>query len=372
MKHDFHLGLRLLYIVIEDSNKAGYVPRLVFKNNLNEASRSVAMKTLISTHDFHHKIEWQLAYYDYLDQSLIEYQDTTDILSIMRGIVTPVNVQFGGLVKFIQLRPSLFNEILEIIVHKNQFENNRMSLWMDFFDENFDYLNNDFELIKKAYLQQIKIQNYLDFESKGLKKILSVSPEFIVDYFETLYVDEVGSYSHDSRNFGFIWDIDNIEVYVLRIFDLYIEKNIYYGISEVYLNTLFQNINEQQKIKADQFLIDFLISNSAHPKKVNLIVDITRNSRKELFSKILLTYVELNQNVKDFSEIWWRGNGGTYSGDVVIGDIEAADWRNILSILEKSNLGIRLLPIKKYVSDTIASCLRSGDWERKQRFIERY
>ncbi len=48
----------------------------------------------------------------------------------------------------------------------------------------------------------------------------------------------------------------------------------------------------------------------------------------------------------------------------------ASDWRNILSIVEKSDLGIKLIPIKKYLNSQIENALRYADWERKRKFIE--
>ena len=79
----------------------------------------------------------------------------------------------------------------------------------------------------------------------------------------------------------------------------------------------------------------------------------------------------LTQEIDLFSKIWWRGNGGTVvCGDVNLGDLEASDWRNILSIVEKSDLGIKLIPIKKYLNSQIENALRYADWERKRKFIE--
>ena len=89
-----------------------------------------------------------------------------------------------------------------------------------------------------------------------------------------------------------------------------------------------------------------------------------------LFEEILLLFISLTQNVKLFSEIWWIGNGGCYCGEVIIGDINAAKWRNILSIVEKSNLGIKLLPIKQYINSQIESKLKQAEWERQRKFIQ--
>lgn len=105
------------------------------------------------------------------------------------------------------------------------------------------------------------------------------------------------------------------------------------------------------------------------PNRINLVVDIVRNSCKELFESVLLTYVSLNSNTEDFDKIYWRGNEGSYSGDVIIGDIEATEWHNILSIIEKSPLGIDLIPIKKYVIDQESVALKRGESERERRFL---
>ena len=105
---------------------------------------------------------------------------------------------------------------------------------------------------------------------------------------------------------------------------------------------------------------------------MNVVVDIVRHSMRELYEEILLLFLSLNQNVDDFSRIHWRGTSTMGSGDVILSDIEAADWRNVLSIVQKSDVGFRLTPIKIYISEMIDFSLQRGDWERQQRFIERY
>ncbi|MCF2443228.1 hypothetical protein L0657_04610 [Dyadobacter sp. CY345] len=97
-----------------------------------------------------------------------------------------------------------------------------------------------------------------------------------------------------------------------------------------------------------------------------------RHSMREMFDEILLLFLSLSQDREIFSKIWWRGNGTSGSGNVILADIEMADWRNILSIVEKSTVGIKLIPIKKYLSEQIEHCKKSGDWERQSRFLERY
>lgn len=58
--------------------------------------------------------------------------------------------------------------------------------------------------------------------------------------------------------------------------------------------------------------------------------------------------------------------------NVIIADIRAAAWNNILSILEELNFGIKVIEIKTYIKDIINDELKSADWERRQRFLSRH
>ena len=83
----------------------------------------------------------------------------------------------------------MFQIILRKIVKKNE-EGARLSVWMDFFGTHFNKLGDDFDLIKKAYIQQDKIQNPFDYESKGLLNILNKTPKFLIEYVDSLYSEE--------------------------------------------------------------------------------------------------------------------------------------------------------------------------------------
>src|SRR5690606_31199846 len=100
----------------------------------------------------------------------------------------------------------------------------------------------------------------------------------------------------------------------------------------------------EAKERATNFLLEYCRSNYSDPNKMNIIVDIVRHSMKELFDEILLLFLSLSQDREIFSKIWWRGNRTSGSGNVILADIEMADWLNILSIVEKSSIGIKIIP----------------------------
>jgi hypothetical protein len=243
---------------------------------------------------------------------------------------------------------------------------------VDFFDIYFDKFVDDVDLLEEAYLQQDAIQAHYDFEGKGLIKILSVQPQFLIRYVKSLYAHEKFRNSLEHRDLGFVWKVKDIEHTLLIIFDFAVEQNQYIGILEHFCNSFFKGLNNESKERAVKFISDFIRSNHRDHNKMNLAIDIVRNSLPEHFEMFLLLFLTLNQNVEVFANILWRGSGTSGVGDVILSDIEAAEWRNILSIVEKSEVGIPLIPIKKYLIDRIESCLISGDYERQRRFLERY
>ena len=60
---------------------------------------------------------------------------------------------------------------------------------------------------------------------------------------------------------------------------------------------------------------------------MNIVVDIARHSMSELFEEILLLFLTLSQDAEVFSRILWRGSGTSGVGNVILSDIEMADWK---------------------------------------------
>ena len=102
---------------------------------------------------------------------------------------------------------------------------------------------------------------------------------------------------------------------------------------------------------------------------MNSIFDVIRHTLKEFFEEAFLHYLNLNTDIENFKKIWWRGNGGSYSGEVIIGEIRAKDWQNILAMVDKSKNQLDLIPIKSYIKKQIGYELKSGEEERKRKFI---
>ncbi|MEB8328656.1 hypothetical protein OO009_04750 [Flavobacteriaceae bacterium KMM 6897] len=369
---NFELGCLLLIEVIESNNEANYIPRIVFRNHLITAEQAKRIWEIVQQQEFLNKGLWELSFYDHIEDSLITKEYVQALVHTVSSMKEGNIIHFERLQRFLKLEPKLFQIILRTIVEKNEKEGTRLQVWMDFFSTHFDQLGDDIGLIKKAYLQQDKIHNHFDYEGKGFLNILKKDSKFLIEYVNSLYSEKHFGISRDHKNLAFVWHVVNIEEILKSVFDLVIDKEPYFGILDHFCNSFFRNLQGATKDRAKNFLLAYCKENFSDSKKMNVIIDIVRHSMKEMFEEILLLFLSLSQDREIFSKIWWRGNGTSGSGNVILADIEMADWRNILSIVEKSNVGIKLIPIKIYLNEQIESCQKIGDWERQRRFLERY
>ncbi|MDG4655031.1 hypothetical protein, partial [Chryseobacterium arthrosphaerae] len=366
--NDFDIGLHFYKTIISSQNKTNYVPRLTFKNLLKRESVVKVIWNLINSSHFQAKMEWKLSFFEHLDSLEITQFFVDNLLKTISEIQQPIMLQLDKMDKYLKTDPKLFKRILKIIIIKNE-ERIGIRLWMDFFNSHFEQLGTDIQIIEEAYLQQYILQDMFDYELTAFDKILQKDKSFLLKFITFFIARRDFDNSHEHRNFNIIWNTIDIEEILFDVFELFAQKGNHYFILPLYLNTFFRNLNENHIVRADNFLMKYLKTGYSDPERVNLVVDIVRNTRKELFESVLLTYVSLNSNTEDFDKIYWRGGGGSYTGGVIIGDIEATEWRNILSIIEKSPLGIDLIPIKKYIIDQEFWALKRGERERKRRFL---
>lgn len=368
---NFEIGCLLLEKIIEKNNKTNYVPRILFQNHLNSKLKVKVLWELIQSRDFNQKSFWELSFYDHLDDSLINKNFADALANTISRIKEGSGIHFNRLERFLKIEPNIFQILLAIIVDRNENEDIKLQLWMDFFSDYFNHLGNDINLIKKAYLQQDRIQNHFDFNGIGFLNILKKDPTFIFEYVYNLYSVKQFGVSSDHKNLGFIWQVNNIETSLGKAFDLVAEKEPFFSSSDNFCNALFRDLKDSERERAGAFLIDYCKKNFEDSDRMNLLINIVRHSMKELFNEILLLFLSLSQDKELFSKILWRGSGGLYSGNVIIGDIHAAEWRSILTTIENSIQGANLSPIKNYINEEIAYSLKSGDLERQQRFLSR-
>ncbi|MBN1998307.1 ATP-binding protein, partial [candidate division KSB1 bacterium] len=367
----FENGIFLLQVIIEKNNEINFIPKIVFQNHLLTEEKTNNIWQLIERSFFCNKALWTLYFFYYLDESLIHKGHCGSILEALTNIKKTHIIDIDRLKKYLKLCPTLFENIMKIVVQKNNKDQTSIYLWEEIFSVYLNKLGDDIELVKEAYLQQCQIFPVFDNSGEGFVTILKKDPTFLIDFVRNQSSLSGKKFSGYGRTMEFIWKVENIEEQLEKVFEIVIQEEPFVGIVEHFCNVFFRNLTDQEKKRADYFLMSYVSKNSKDPRKISVVVDIVRRSRKEKFEALLLRYISLNHDRDTFSKILWIETGRTLSDHEILGDFEAAGWRYILSIVEKSDLGIELIPIKKYIDEKIDSCHRDADWERRMKFLEK-
>jgi hypothetical protein len=392
------LGFELLNSILENY-PAGVNPlHKLVKVIVNKSPQwALRLWNLLNNWKHEYKLYWQLYFFYYLPAELANDFYKTALLETIKSIDRGCYLQFESFEKFIPIKSDKFKdkasrffmtipiirritnyrekniieEILSIVYNKIEIQNLRINLSFHFFEKYSAMLADNFELLKKSYIQQEKkVSNHFDLQHAGLKALLQIKPDFLLEYADSFYTDKEDRHSRNTHNqLSFVWDLEQSNELVKKAVVIIIENNYYFGIGEHPLIIFFHNLNEEQKVKAKAFIISFISEYHADYKKMNSVFDVLRHSLKEFFEEAFLYYLSLNTEIDNFKKIWWRGNGGTYSGDFIIGDINAKEWQNILAMVVKSKNQLDLIPIKTYIKKQIEYDLKSGEEERKRKFI---
>lgn len=367
LTNNFELGICLLKRIVAENNEIGYVPDIAFSNHLKDESSASDLWNIIKDASFNRSADWRISFFNRIDEKLINEEYLSEYILMFLNVNTSFRVNSMSLKRFSKVKPNIFKAIFELVFQHNSQNDIKLLLWEDFFCDHFDELGDDTDLIKHAYLQQYKIQDHFDFSGKTLLKILKQDKWFLLTHMQAMFDDDRTVSSSDLIQLGYVWEIEDIEIVLREVFDMFSGKTDDFWISDHFLNSFFQNLNEKFNPRAKEFLLLYCRENVGSSSRMNIVVDIARG--RQMVEEVLLTFLKFSHNVEIFSEVAWIERSMVRSGEVISGDVEAAAWTNILLVVESASLGIKALPIKKRINDEIDRCLRSAEWERQRRFF---
>jgi hypothetical protein len=313
------------------------------------------------------KLFWQLTFFECLINENINTFFKDELLQLINSIDKRCYLHFDSFERFETIDRDILSKILVIVNKKNNELNLGISLQHNFFEKYTDKLKDNLDLICSAYLYEDKTTNHSDYERKGLQKIVRLDPNFMIEYVTLKYGKNDLINRDTNNNLTFIWDLNNPKL-VNELVEIIINKNPYFGIGDYSLSIFFNHLNETQRQIANEFIVNFITLNSKDRNKMNAIFDVIRHYLKENFENYFLLYLSINSELTTFENIYWRGNGGTYSGNVNIGEIQADEWREIYKIIEMAETQLKLIPIKNYVKKQIEYSLKYAEEERKRKF----
>lgn len=370
-KNNSQIGQALLELIIEKNSDLNYVPYLVFNNHLNKSDLVKEFLNLLEKKSFTCRLKWVLSFYENIDQAYLEIDRVNRFIELIKTIDETVYIYFGKLTHLKNIKENFYKVLLETVTIENRERNNQIRIeGRD--DSLLLYLDsiNNIETIKEMYIQQFLMDSYFDYKGKILKYILSRDPDYLLEFTDKLYSEEERKFKKRNK-LGFIWDIESIENSLEKILEFTLEKEPYFGIRKHFCNVFFDGIDSRNIERARGFILEYIKKNHQNIKKMNVIMDIIHNTRNGWFNDVVKTFIHHNQDLGIFSEIWWLKRSRSFNGDQLFSDLEATDWRKILGIINEIDLGIKLIPIKRFVATRIEQLMQSAEDERKNRFLRK-
>lgn len=367
---DKEIGFKLFLHFLNDfSKRLHFIPYRAMSLIINDKDYYKRLWDYLKNWDSENALLYRISFFERVPNPFIDEETTAELFELIKNIESKSFISFNMLSKFEKIKTNISLEILEIILGKKK---NGIPIFIDhdFFKVFTNKLSEKIDLIEELYLYEyINNKNHFDYKREGLAEILKIDKGFIFRYIELFY-DKNGhiSISYEDE-LGFIWPLYN-DFEIENIFNSLIENRFFFGLGEEGIDMFFKNIREEEKERAIKFLEFYIVKYCKDSDKVNSVISSIRHFFSNEFENFLLLYLEHNSNVEDFSKIWWRGNGGTFVGDVNLGEIEKSDWQRIYKMLENGKNQLELIPIKSRVRKEIDWAMKDAERERLRKFLD--
>ncbi|MDX5864821.1 hypothetical protein SIL80_02775 [Bacillus cereus group sp. BfR-BA-01119] len=365
-------GFVLINLIVEKNNELNYIPYLVFKNHLNRAEMVNKFLSIIETKDFNQRLKWAISLYENVEKSLLNIKEVNQFFKLIKDIDETVEITVQRLQHFENIKEDFNRILLETITQENHKREYKIQIQTrgQCLVSYLKLYNIKLDTLKEMYSQQFFIDPYIDFEGEVLKYILKIDPTYLIEFIKEHYVEEEQIFQ-ERNGYGFLWGIENLEYSLEKIFEFTLEKDLYFGMRKHFGNVFFKDIEIHNIQRAKHFILEYVKKNNENIDKMNIVLDIVNNTREEWFDEVITVFIHHNQDFKNFSGIWWTKRSRVYSGEKLISDIEAADWRRILDIINEIDLGIKLIPIKKFIITKIELLVQGAEEERKRRYLRK-
>ena len=363
------IGLYLLSAIIKNNNPTNYIPDLSLRNCLDNTITQNNIIQLLESTKFNLQAEWKMSYYYNLPDDFIDESHICDIINTINNVHDTSLIALIGLEKYLQFEPNLFYKIFSTVRDMNNKKKN-IRINHDVFTKYFDKFSNDSELIITTYIQQReKIENY-DIDKKELISILKVYPNTLINLVESMdWGENIISPNHNYR-LGCIWQVTNIEEILIRVFDRIIGKQPFY-FSQHFCNIFFWEIPNDCSERAECFLHNYVEKNFDDYQKMNIILNITHNTMQRYYEDIILQYLSKDFTIEMFKNISWIDKNAHIQGEQLFGDIRLSRLKQLLSIIQRSTLGIKMIPYKSYIQSKIEKAEELLESEKRRRYLEK-
>lgn len=372
--HNNELGFKLLQLILKNYPKGLQLLYNTVKT-VTSQSQDWCLKLWIELENWENEnaLFWRINFFNYIPDNFINEFYCEKLLKTVKSIDKYAYLYIEGYSRFNLKDKYITKTILEIISDKVEYFKITITYSDDIFEKNIEAFGSDYELIKRSYFQQYKINHsqIFDFKGKGFEQIFKIFPNFLLDFISEFYTERGFVDRNTNIKIPFIWNTDTHHELIEEALNLIIERNPYFGIGEHSVNIIFNDISESNKENIITFVRKYIAKYKDDSSKINLIFDGIRHCTHIQFEDFLLFFLSINPKLETFKNIDWAGHVGAQVGEVSFGELYAKRWEGILEIVNKSDATLAMIPIKGYLKEIIRDQYKWAESERERRFLSR-
>lgn len=313
---------------------------------------------------------WKISFFRHVPTDFIDKFYCNCYLNLIDQIDRYTYLYVEDFSRFNLIEKDFSKTVLRKVSKKNEEIGLVIAFEDDVFEKNLDLFDSDYELIRRSYFQQFRLNHsqIFDYKGRGIETIFRSYPEFLMDFVRQLEEIERNGRGGKEISFGFVWKLEGVENLITEISDFLAENDRYFGYRYHAHSILFKDLNQKSIKKAYSFVKNEILRNSKDSKKIQVYFQTIRSCFKDKFEIAFLDFLSINSDLEMFKSIDWVGNVGVVSGDVNFGELYAKRWGNILEMVNKIDASLPMIPIKNFLKKRIAEQLRWADYEREQKF----
>lgn len=339
-------------------------PTIIVDKLLKTCGAEKSLK-IIKEPEYQPKPQWLFAYYQFLPSEDITSESIENLYELYRNAEpSELPFDYDHLLNYTEQDDCVVMNITNIIVDKLETDGNLgnglFSLFSPLSEVNkqiFDLFKDHQNSLERAYITHIQGDRNADYNGAMFSRILSVNPDFILNYIDHIYGGNERIYTYaNTRDYSFLWTHAKCGSIMLDAIEriLHHEKKQEY-ISGSFLEQLFcaqkHSVCPPEVVaKQDKFLTAIIQEQAENSDLMVLLfrpISTFTPERRKYFIELFLNN---NKSYEDFEKLGLESNHWSWEGSAVqMHQNRVEYWESLLPLCNSAELLQHRLSIEKQV-----------------------
>jgi len=366
---DFDHGYEIICYCLKENNELLLnPPNRIFQKIYEQGSvKTQQFYDFLEKNEFKNKTSWLQRFFENWPTAFITPGVVSQLLAFYKKLDSRIDFYPQHFSNFETSYPNTVAEIVHILAAK--FSSNKKKqykLGHHFFKESPYLISNNFELCKRVYYQQERIQGQFDHDGDELFVLFSHDKKFFLEYCQQYY--RRTSFHHSSKMLSKIWDWPEGEEMVYRAITIVSAIDGKY-VKEHMCSFLFYNITEETKVIATQLLARIVTTYRGNIRMLNVVLDIARNHlTTDQVNDLIKLLLNENDSYDLFSKLDFYNHHYSFPNGVLWSEFKSSKLSQILKLTLELPRSFRFAKHRSELLKTIAQYdIQTAD-ERKWQY----